>query len=79
MNQPVPAQVEVAADGAPRAVRLRQRRRSVAATSEVWRVDEGWWRPHPVSRRYFRLVLDDGQQVVVYQDLLGGDWWAQRY
>jgi hypothetical protein len=60
----------------------------VAAVQERWRIDEGWWWEQPVSRMYWRLVLDDGRQVTVYQELPddlsepshrpNAPWWLQR-
>ncbi|HET7035230.1 MAG TPA: hypothetical protein VFI42_06050 [Thermomicrobiaceae bacterium] len=45
---------------------------------DVWRIDDEWWRA-PISRRYFRLVLDDGSQRTVYHDLVAGRWFEQGY
>lgn len=76
----MPVGVDAGAGGLPAAVTDRGRgRRAVVEIQETWRVDEGWWRPSPVSRRYFSLVLDGGRHLTVYEDLLGGGWWAQRY
>ncbi len=67
------------ASGAPGAVEVRGAWRSVARVEEVWRIDDGWWRPHPVQRTYFRLALDDGRSLTVYRDQAEGGWWLQRY
>jgi hypothetical protein len=50
----------------------------VVRIAERWRIDEGWWGANPVSRLYYRLVLDDGRLVTVYRDLRDETWWAQR-
>jgi hypothetical protein len=42
-------------------------------------VEDGWWRPRPVHRTYFRLALEDGQLLTVYLDHADGRWWQQRY
>ena len=80
LNAPVRIPVRVGPGGAPRAVGLRGHRCPVpvAQVAECWRIDEGWWGPNPVSRLYYRLVLDDGRLVTVYRDLRDGTWWAQR-
>jgi hypothetical protein len=57
----------------------RARWRRVEQVQEVWRVDDGWWRPSPVARTYFRVALEDGQVLTVYHDDLVGGWWTQRY
>jgi len=57
---------------------VRGRWRDVAGVDEVWRIDDEWWRPRPVSRRYVRCSLDDGTCLTLYEDLLDGTWWRQR-
>lgn len=87
LNQPTPVDVRLGRGRLPRAVRLpgmhgpsavRDRWREVAGVDEVWRVDDEWWRPRPVSRRYVRCSLDDGTCLTLYEDLLDGTWWRQR-
>ncbi|HEX4527357.1 MAG TPA: hypothetical protein VH108_11530 [Gaiellaceae bacterium] len=45
---------------------------------EEWRVVDRWWTEDPVHRRYFDLVLETGENVVVYHDDDAGTWFAQR-
>ena len=75
-----PAALRVRADaGIPRAVLWRSQWRSVENVDEVWRVDDGWWRPSPTARTYFRLAVGGGHVVTLYRDEIGGGWWEQRY
>lgn len=46
---------------------------------EMWRIDEGWWRPRPIHRMYYRLFLRHGAVVDVYFDEGNGHWYEQRY
>jgi hypothetical protein len=72
---PVPIEVEADAEGVPRAVG------SVAVESvrEEWLVEDRWWTPRPLSRRYFELVLADGRDVVVFREPdVTGRWFMQR-
>ena len=50
----------------------------VAEVREVWRVADRWWTEKPVRRRYFDLVLESGQNAVVFQDEEQGSWFTQR-
>ncbi|HYY87712.1 MAG TPA: hypothetical protein VFA49_02870 [Chloroflexota bacterium] len=43
-----------------------------------WRLDDEWWREHPIARLYHVLLLDDGSLHVVYRDLATDAWYAQR-
>ena len=74
LNQPQPALVEVHVDGSPRSVN----RSAVAVVREEWRVVDRWWTEEPVSRRYFDVVLESGQQVVIFDDEERGGWFSQR-
>lgn len=79
LNVPAPIEVRPDRAGAPAHVRLRGKWREVAHIDDAWRVDDGWWRPDPVARTYFRLALEDGRPLTVYRDHVEKTWWTQRY
>ena len=60
--------------GVPRLVN----RQGVALVREEWRVVDRWWTDEPVQRRYFEVVLESGQNVVVFRDEERGAWFSQR-
>jgi hypothetical protein len=74
LNQPRPALVEAHAGGLP----SRVNRQRVAVVREEWRVVDRWWTEEPVTRRYFDVVLESGENAVVYHDGDGGSWFTQR-
>ena len=74
LNSPRPALVEGHADGTPR----RVNRQDVALVREEWRIVDRWWTEEPVDRRYFDLVLETGENAVVYLDGESGAWFTQR-
>jgi hypothetical protein len=45
---------------------------------ESWLVEDRWWTPAPVRRRYWEVVTTCGRNLVVYRDLVSGGWFAQR-
>jgi hypothetical protein len=72
---PRPVMIEVADRGAPGAVDSV----AVETVREEWLVEDRWWTPRPLSRRYFELVLEDGRNVVVFREPAdGGRWFEQR-
>jgi hypothetical protein len=73
-NAPRAARVEARVDGAP----LEVNHRAVAIVREEWRVVDRWWTEEPVVRRYFELVLESGENTVVFHDGAGGGWYIQR-
>jgi hypothetical protein len=50
----------------------------VAVLRDEWRVVDRWWTEEPVVRRYFELVLETGENTVVFHDGAGGGWFTQR-
>ena len=80
LNAPMPLRVQQDEQG--RIVGIwRQGRltpRSIAAIQDRWRIDDEWWREHPVSRMYYEVVLDDGTLLTMFQDLLADAWFEQR-
>jgi hypothetical protein len=74
LNEPQPALVEVGLGGVP----VRVNRLAVALVREEWRVVDRWWTDEPVSRRYFEVVLESGQNAVVFRDQDQGCWFSQR-
>jgi hypothetical protein len=74
LYRPLPVEVEVGAGERPRAIGAKP----VASVREEWFVEDGWWTAgRQISRRYFELVLEDGSDVVVFQDP-SGRWFRQR-
>jgi hypothetical protein len=74
INEPRPAVVEANFDGTP----WRVNRQSVAIVREEWRVVDRWWTEEPVSRRYFDVVLESGENAVVFHDEEASAWFTQR-
>ena len=80
LNAPHPMRVQLDEHG--RVVALwrpgRLTPRTIAAIQDQWRIDDEWWREHPISRMYYSLVLDDGTLLTVYHDLRSDEWFEQR-
>jgi hypothetical protein len=74
LNAPQPALVEAHADGTPR----RVNRQGVGLLREEWRIVDRWWTEEPISRRYFDVVLESGQNAVVFRDEERGGWFSQK-
>ena len=48
----------------------------VEAILESWRIDDEWWRL-TIARNYMEVMLEGGKRMVLFQDLLTGQWFAQ--
>ncbi len=51
---------------------------AVSAVREEWVVEDRWWTPRPLRRRYFELILAGGRDAVVFRSALSGRWYLQR-
>jgi hypothetical protein len=74
LGAPHPAAVRPGEGGAP----VEVEGLAVDGVREEWVVEDRWWTADPLRRHYFELILADGRNVVVYRDLVGGGWYAQR-
>ncbi|MGI8595080.1 MAG: hypothetical protein ACR2ML_12075 [Solirubrobacteraceae bacterium] len=74
LGVPRPTVVRAADGGRPLSVDGRE----VDAARESWLVEDRWWTDRPLRRRYWEIVTTDGRDIVVFHDLEGGGWFAQR-
>jgi CO dehydrogenase/acetyl-CoA synthase delta subunit len=72
----VPTRIAVAADDHGRPLSVGDR--EVDAIRESWLIEDRWWTPTPLRRRYWEVVTTDGRNEVVFRDLRSGRWWRQR-
>ncbi len=80
LNLARPVDVTVDERGIPTWVRLDRADIPVAEVTDVWRIEDGWWRveDEQVSRLYFELILESGVRITLYHDLLCETWHEQR-
>ena len=72
---PKPIEVITGDDGGPRTVG----RVAVESVREEWLVEDRWWTPKPLRRRYFEVALADGRCTVVFREPADdGRWFEQR-
>ena len=74
LNAPKPVRVRADGRGQPLSVHGRL----VDFVRESWLVEDRWWTEEPLRRRYWEVVTRDGRSLVVFRDLVGGDWFLQR-
>ena len=84
VNEPQLVTVEIDEFGVPEAVKKQLRLSDgreenatvVESVLEMWRIDDEWWR-QLISRRYFAVLLEGGGRVVLFEDLVTGEWFMQ--
>lgn len=73
LGEPVPVRVQAERSGFPRMIEGAR----VDAVRESWLIEDRWWSPVPVRRRYWEVVTGSGQNLVVFRDLRTGAWFRQ--
>jgi hypothetical protein len=76
----LPEPISVGEDkcGNPSIITLKGRHQ-VAEILDSWRIDDEWWRQEPISRMYYKVLLESGRQIVIYKDLIDLKWYRQDY
>ncbi len=74
----LPRAIETTLEGdLPAAIILDGKSKRIEAIGETWRIDDEWWRDQ-IARRYVEVILEGGGHVMLYEDLLAGEWFLQR-
>ena len=76
LNAPRPVDVSLGADGLPTEIVEPPSRRAVETVRDSWRLDDEWWRV-PIRRRYVDVILEGGGRMVLFEDLVTGEWFVQ--
>lgn len=74
LYRPEPAQVRTDAHGRP----LTVDGRAIDGVRESWLIEDRWWTPASLRRRYWELVTTRGELVVLFRDIDDGRWFRQR-
>lgn len=78
ISVPLAVAVKTNREGDP--IRIRDPRtgkfQRVETIQEVWQVDDEWWRK-PLSRLYYRVILENGRLMVLFRDLIEDRWHSQ--
>jgi hypothetical protein len=64
--------------GQPLKVSWQGKAHEVEALTNRYRVDAAWWSDDAIRRDYFCLTTKTGWYMVVYCDLITGDWMLER-
>jgi len=78
INTPEPITIEEDSGGYPTVLKNGRIQR-IIEIFDCWRIDDEWWRAEPLSRLYYSLVLETGQQMEVFKDLNTDSWFRQIY
>ncbi len=73
LNAPVPVTVE-SVEG--KLFVVRDTSIAVEAILDSWQLDDEWWRQR-ISRRYVEIMIEGGKRMLLFEDLVTGEWFEQ--
>ena len=77
--KPKPIKLQVNNFGEPVSLIFKGRQRQVYSLLKQWHLKSFWWEPQTIDRQYYRLLLQDGFEIDVFQDLNDQRWYQQRF
>ncbi len=72
-----PVRVRLDGQGAPTHLESAAGWQPVTRVLNRWRIDCDWWRT-PVSREYWRVLLDEDLALECYRDRSTAEWFVER-
>ena len=63
---------------APSVIQGPWRAWAVESVMDRLEIDDEWWGGESISRMCYQLVVDSGRVVIVYRDLIDGNWYQQN-
>ena len=76
VSTPIAIDARGGPNGGPVEVRAGNRWHRVTRVEDTWSFDL-WWMPHPITRTYYRVSIEDGRQTTIFLDHRGGGWYRQ--
>jgi hypothetical protein len=73
LGAPRQVRVRAGAEGVPETVDGRR----IEAVRESWLIEDRWWTGRPLRRRYWEVLSAAGRNLVVFHDLVDGEWFVQ--
>ena len=78
LNRPELIRVKETANHEPSVIVSHDRKVRVILIDDIWEIVDEWWRVTPISRRYYRVVIEGGAMITVFHDLINEVWYKQR-
>ncbi len=79
LNRRRPRRLRSAPSAAFKSIRSDGAWIDVADIGDVWKITDEWWRgkENEIERVYYALVLEGGQRVTIFQDMVSSEWSRQ--
>ena len=61
----------------PQVFHWQGQQHQIQVVAKRWRIDQQWWQER-IWREYFKVTTHTGLMVILYRDLVNGQWYLQR-
>ena len=78
LNPPVPLEVLQDEGCLPVVLILHGQTLDITTIDDRWEIADEWWRPLPISRRYYQVTTQDGRHITLFKDLAADGWYQQQ-
>ena len=78
INTPIPIVVKESPKKLPKSLVINGYIKHIALISDIWEINDEWWRSKPISRLYYQGITQEGQQITIFKDLIYNQWYQQN-
>ena len=78
INTPIPIVVKESPKKLPKSLAINGYIKHIALISDIWEINDEWWRSKPISRLYYQAITQEGRQITIFNDLIDHQWYQQN-
>ena len=78
INTPIPIVVKESPKKLPKSLVINGYIKHIALISDIWEINDEWWRSKPISRLYYQTITQEGRQITIFNDLIDNQWYQQN-
>ena len=78
INTPIPIVVKESPKKLPKSLAINGYIKHIALISDIWEINDEWWRSKPISRLYYQAITHEGRQITIFNDLIDNQWYQQN-
>lgn len=78
INQPEVITIQQYHDSIPSSIVYRDQKINITSVLDVWEITDEWWRRNYINRRYYQVTAEIGTRIIIFQDMVSGEWYKQN-
>jgi len=77
INNPIPVLVKESTKKLPKSLVINGYTKHIAHITDIWEINDEWWRSKPISRLYYQAITQEGRHITIFNDLIDNQWYQQ--